>query len=64
MLLSTVAVGLAAATPGLALAQAAPASGESAKLNALFDAIMAKQLRQSPESATGLGLDVGDLAWT
>lgn len=64
MLLSTVAVGLAAATPGLALADTAPASGESAKLNALFDAIMAKQLRQSPETATGLGLDVGELAWT
>ncbi|WP_029916004.1 DUF885 family protein [Caulobacter sp. UNC358MFTsu5.1] len=63
MLLSTVAVGLAAATPGLALAQAA-VSGESAKLNALLDAIMAKQLRQSPETATSLGLDVGDLAWT
>jgi len=64
MLLSTVAVGLAAATPSLALAQAAPAGGEVAKLTALFDAIMAKQLRQSPETATSLGLDVGDLAWT
>jgi uncharacterized protein (DUF885 family) len=64
--LSTVAVGLAAATPGLAasLAFAASTSGESAKLNALFDAIMAKQLRQSPETATSLGLDVGELAWT
>jgi uncharacterized protein (DUF885 family) len=38
--------------------------GEVAKLNALFDDIMAKQLRQSPETATGLGLDSGDLAWT
>jgi uncharacterized protein (DUF885 family) len=68
MLLSTVAVGLAAAAPNLALAAnqdgGAPASGEVAKLTALFDAIMAKQLRQSPETATSLGLDVGDLAWT
>ncbi|WP_165185772.1 DUF885 domain-containing protein [Caulobacter soli] len=64
ILLSTVAVGLAAATPGLALADVPAASGEAAKLNALFDAIMAKQLRQSPETTTGLGMDVGDLAWT
>jgi uncharacterized protein (DUF885 family) len=68
MLLSTVAVGLTAAAPNLALAAnqagGAPASGEVARLTALFDAIMAKQLRQSPETATSLGLDVGDLAWT
>ncbi len=64
MLLSTVAAGLAAAAPSLALARQASASGEAAKLNALFDAFMAKQLRQSPETATGLGLDTGDLAWT
>jgi uncharacterized protein (DUF885 family) len=69
MLLSTAAASLAvgslaAATPGLALAQAAPASGEGAKLNALFDAIMATTLRTQPETTTGLGLDVGDLAWT
>lgn len=71
MLLSTVAAGLAASAPGLALAAnqdgaapAAAAGGEVAKLGALFDAIMAKQLRQQPETTTGLGLDVGDLAWT
>jgi uncharacterized protein (DUF885 family) len=62
MLLSTVAAGLAASAPSLALAR--QAGGEPAKLNALFDAFMAKQLRQSPETATGLGLDVGELAWT
>jgi uncharacterized protein (DUF885 family) len=62
MLLSTVAAGLAAvgAVPGPLARRAARA----AKLNALFDAFMAKQLRQSPETATGLGLDVGELAWT
>jgi uncharacterized protein (DUF885 family) len=71
MLLSTVAAGLAASAPGLALAAnqdgnapAAAAGSEVAKLGALFDAIMAKQLRQQPETTTGLGLDVGDLAWT
>jgi uncharacterized protein (DUF885 family) len=62
MLLSTVAAGLAASAPSLALAR--QGGGEPAKLNALFDAFMAKQLRQSPETATGLGLDVGELAWT
>jgi uncharacterized protein (DUF885 family) len=61
MLLSTVAAGLAASAPSLALARQ---GGEPAKLNALFDAFMAKQLRQSPETATGLGLDIGELAWT
>lgn len=63
MLLSTVAAGLAASAPSLAFAQAA-ANGEAAKMNALFDAFMAKQLRQSPELTTGLGLDKDELAWT
>ncbi|KQV56244.1 MULTISPECIES: DUF885 family protein [unclassified Caulobacter] len=62
MMFATAAAGFAAAggLPSLALAR----EGEVAKLNALFDEIMAKQLRQSPETATGLGLDSGDLAWT
>ena len=63
MLLSSVAAGLAASAPSLALARQA-AGGEAAKMNTLFDAIMAKQLRQSPELATGLGLDKDELAWT
>jgi uncharacterized protein (DUF885 family) len=63
MLLSTVAAGLAASAPSLALARQA-ASGEAAKMNALFDSFMAKQLRQSPELTTGLGLDKDELAWT
>lgn len=62
MMFATAAAGFAA-TGGLpTLAQAR--EGEVAKLNALFDDIMAKQLRQSPETATSLGLDVDDLAWT
>ena len=62
MMFATAAAGFAATggLPTLALAR----EGEVAKLNALFDDIMAKQLRQSPETATGLGLDSGDLAWT
>ena len=62
MMFATAAAGFAATggLPSLALAR----EGEVAKLNALFDAIMAKQLRQSPETATGLGLDSGELAWT
>jgi uncharacterized protein (DUF885 family) len=62
MMFATAAAGFAAAggLPSLAMAR----EGEVAKLNALFDEIMAKQLRQSPETATGLGLDSGDLAWT
>ncbi len=62
MLLATAAAGFAAAggLPSSALAR----EGEVAKLNALLDDIMAKQLRQSPETATGLGLDTGDLGWT
>lgn len=63
MLLSTVAAGLAASAPSLALARQA-ASGEAAKMNALFDGFMAKTLRQSPELTTGLGLDKDELAWT
>ncbi|UAL11861.1 DUF885 domain-containing protein [Caulobacter segnis] len=62
MMFATAAAGFAAAggLPSFALAR----EGEVAKLNALFDDMMAKQLRQSPETATGLGLDTGDLAWT
>lgn len=62
MMFATAAAGFAATggLPSLALAR----EGEVAKLNALFDDIMAKQLRQSPETATGLGLDTGELAWT
>ncbi|MBO9546387.1 DUF885 family protein [Caulobacter sp.] len=62
MMFATAAAGFAATggVPTLAFAR----EGEVAKLNALFDDIMAKQLRQSPETATSLGLDSGDLAWT
>lgn len=65
MLFSTVAAGFAATAPSLAFAQgSAPANGEVAKMNALFDDAMAKLMRQAPELTTSLGLDKGDLAWT
>ncbi len=62
MMFATAAAGFAATggMPTMASAQ----GGETAKLNAFFDAMMVKQLRQSPETATGLGLDKDDLAWT
>jgi len=45
---------------------AAPGSdpAEAAKANALYDGMVARQLRRSPETATGLGIDSGDMAWT
>lgn len=49
----------AAALP--AFSQAAP-TPEAAKLNALLDDFMQRNLRRSPETATGLGLDTGALA--
>lgn len=62
MMFASAAAGFAA-TGGLpSLAQAG--EGEAARLNALFDEMMAVQLRRSPETATALGLDGGDLAWT
>ncbi len=64
MLFSTVAAGLAASTPSLALARQAAGGGEAVKLNALFDGFMAKILRQAPELSTSLGVDKDDLAWT
>jgi len=60
LLASAAAVGASAAAPRFAAAQAAPA----ARLNAFFDQLMAESFRRSPEDATGLGLDKGDLAWT
>lgn len=36
----------------------------AAKANAVYDALVARQLRRSPETATSLGIDTGDMAWT
>jgi uncharacterized protein (DUF885 family) len=58
---TSAAVATLAAAPALARAQAA---GEAGKLSALFDAVMDENIRATPEIATSLGLDNGDLAWT
>lgn len=60
LLITAAAAGAAVTAPKVASAQGAP----SARLNAFFDELVAQQLRRSPESATSLGLDTGDLAWT
>ena len=63
-LLATVAAaGAVAAAPRIVGAQEA-AAPPVARMNALFDEIMARQLRRSPETATSLGVDKGELAWT
>jgi uncharacterized protein (DUF885 family) len=56
----------AAVSPKDVFAAIAPGSdpAEVAKQNALFDAIVDRQLRRSPESATALGIDKGERAWT
>ncbi len=62
LLIGGAAAGLAPALPAFA-DQAAPAPvSESAKLRALFDEFFQQRLLRSPELATSLGLDKGDLA--
>ena len=62
LLIGGAAAGLAPALPAFA-DQAAPARlSESAKLRALFDEFFQQHLLRSPELATSLGLDKGDLA--
>jgi uncharacterized protein (DUF885 family) len=55
---------LAAAKAVPAAAPAASDPAEAARLNALMDEFMRRILRRNPETATALGLDKGDLAWT
>ncbi len=62
LLIGGAAAGLAPVLPAFA-DQAAPARvSESAKLRALFDEFFQQHLLRSPELATSLGLDKGDLA--
>ncbi len=63
LLLSAASTGLLAAS-GAAGAQTPPPSGEAARMYALFDQFVQEDLRRSPETASELGLDKGDLAWT
>ncbi len=57
---ASMAYGAAATSAGV------PASdpAEAGKLNALMDDIMQRLLRRGPETASSLGIDKGDLAWT
>jgi uncharacterized protein (DUF885 family) len=55
------AAALAALPAARALAQSTP-SPAAARLNALMDDFMQRNLRRSPETATSLGLDTGALA--
>jgi uncharacterized protein (DUF885 family) len=57
LLVSATAAGLAAAAPLKAMAAAGPVADP--KLAALFDAFVEEMLADSPETATGLGLDSG-----
>jgi uncharacterized protein (DUF885 family) len=57
MLLTAAAAGLAAGAPSWALAAAA--SVANPRLAALLDSFVDEMLRDSPETATGLGLDTG-----
>lgn len=57
----------AAASPKDVFAAAAASASdpaEKAKQTALFDLLVDRQLRRSPEAATSLGVDKGDRAWT
>jgi uncharacterized protein (DUF885 family) len=52
----------AGAAVALPLAARADTTAEGAKLGALFEVLFRENLRQSPENATNLGLDVGENA--
>ena len=68
LLFSAAAVAAFAASAAPRNVFAAPVTGSdpatAAKANALYDNLVARQLRRSPETATGLGIDTGDMAWT
>jgi uncharacterized protein (DUF885 family) len=65
---SAAAAMAAASAPQGALAAAAAAAGsdpaELAKQNAIFGQLVERQLFRSPETATALGVDKGEKAWT
>lgn len=62
VLLEGVAAILAPALPALADVGEPTQVGESAKLRALFDSFFQQHLQRSPDVATSLGLDKGNLA--
>lgn len=53
-------VGASALVPGWSLAEDSTSTGEDARLRALLDRFVEQMLRESPESATSLGMDAGE----
>ena len=58
------AMAAASAPRGAFAASLTSDPAEAAKQNALFELLVDRQLRRSPETATSLGVDKGDRAWT
>ena len=58
------AMAAASAPKGAFAASLTSDPAEAAKQNALFELLVDRQLRRSPETATSLGVDKGDRAWT
>jgi len=65
LMMSAGAMALGTALPSCATIapQIAGSSGEDARLRALLDRFFNERLKDNPEGATGLGLDVGELAY-
>lgn len=61
---ATAAMAAASAPQGAFAASLSSDAAEVARQNALFDTLVDRQLRRSPETATSLGVDKGDRAWT
>ena len=61
---ATAAMAAASAPQGAFAASLSSDAAEVARQNALFDILVDRQLRRSPETATSLGVDKGDRAWT
>lgn len=58
------AMAAASAPKGAFAASLTSDPAEVARQNALFELLVDRQLRRSPETATSLGVDKGDRAWT
>lgn len=58
------AMAAASAPKGAFAASLSSDAVEVARQNALFELLVDRQLRRSPETATSLGVDKGDRAWT
>ena len=61
---ATAAMAAASAPQGAFAASLTSDAAEVARQNALFELLVDRQLRRSPETATSLGVDKGDRAWT